>query len=770
MKLHYSAPPKRFINGTRDAYDNERLIWEKHSLPLGNGFIGASVYGYVEGEDIIITENSFLNPEEWHVSYDNPNNYAGGLACFAKLHIDFDHKESDATDYSRNLSLDDGVYKLSYKIGSTTYEREAFASYPSRALVIRLGASESGKLTFTARGEIPYISDHLDIAGDGLSRTGEVFSENCDIRLSSTFSYYGVCVEGRWRFFIKGGKVTSTPDGIRVEGADEAYAVYVHASNYKLEERVFLEPDPKAKLAPYPMPEKKAEELLSTACAKSYDELLAEHLCDYKALFGRVALTFGEERDGDDVDTLIEEARGGEIAPHLAALLYQYGRYLLISSSRKGGLPANLQGIWSIYSSSPWTGGYWHNINVQMNYWHCGSSALTDCFIPYSDYASAYMPMARKHADGYIESTRPEALTKPGTNGWIIGTGAWPYSISGTSGHSGPGTGAFTSLLFWDHYDYTRDLEYLKRIAYPALYEMSLFFSKALEKIDERYLVKNSASPEQRHGNKYYITVGCAFDQQMVYENYKRTLEAAEALGISSDPLLDIIKEQIDLLDPVLVGKSGQVKEFREEENYGDIGEWKHRHISHLVGLYPGTVINNTTPEWLEAAKTTLELRGDRSTGWATAHRMLLRARARTPERQWDVIKSFFANNIYNNLWDTHPPFQIDGNFGYTAAVAEMLMQSHAGYIDLLPCLPKQLGDGSFRGLGARGGFFVDCDFKDRRVERAKIKSSVGGKLRIVGDWLVGTRAVKNGVAAEIVEPHYEVDTAPGDIIELLKQ
>ena len=733
---------------------------------MGNGFIGASVYGYVECEDIIITESSFFNPEEWHVSQEtNPNNYAGGLTCFAKLHIDTGHSQDNVTSYQRELSLDDGTYRLSYKIGDVIYEREAFASYPSRAFVIKLSASRKGEVSFTARGEIPYISDHLDIEGDGISRTGEVFASENDIILKSTLSHYNVCAEGRCRFFTKGGKIETLADGIRVEGADEAYAIYVHGSNYKLEPRVFLEGDPKKKLSPYPMPTETVCELLKKAAAKDYEMLLSEHKADYKELYGRVSLSFGKDEDGADLDGLMQKARGGELSPYLAALLYQYGRYLLIASSRKGGLPANLQGIWCIYKSAPWTSGYWHNINVQMNYWHSGSSALPECFIPYSDYTKAYMPQARRFADGYIKSTRPDTYTDPGTNGWIIGTGAWPYAITGTSGHSGPGTGAFTSLLFWDYYDYTKDTEYLKNVAYPILYEMSLFFSKTLEFIDGRYLVRNSASPEQRQGGKYYVTVGCAFDQQMIWENYKRTLDAAEILGIENDTLLDTIREEIDLLDPVLVGKSGQVKEYREEENYGDIGERLHRHISHLVGLYPGTVINCNTPEWLEAAKKTLEYRGDKSTGWATAHRMLLRARAKTPERLFDVMKIFFANNIYNNLWDTHPPFQIDGNFGFTAAVSEMLMQSHAGYIELLPCLPEALGTGSFGGIVARGGFSVDCSFDKGRVISASVKSNAGGTLRIRGEWLIGTRAEINGTVTLISEPKFECDTERGETI-----
>ncbi|MBR2460478.1 MAG: glycoside hydrolase family 95 protein, partial [Clostridia bacterium] len=519
-------------------------------------------------------------------------------------------------------------------------------------------------------------------------------------------------------------------DGIRVENADGAKVIFSCATNYRLTHEVFDEPEHQNKLKGLTVDKEAVVSAVEKALAMPYGELKERHVSDYRSLYARVTLDIGGG-EGGNTDKLIEEHRSGKRSLYLETLLFQYGRYLLISSSRTR-LPAHLQGIWNAYSDSPWSCGYWHNINVQMNYWPSGPANLSDTFIPYINYAKAYMPSARRHADRYIKDQYPMNYTEDGTNGWIIGTGAWAYSISGFSGggHSGPGTGAFTSLLFWDYYDYTRDTAFLREFGYPALYEMSVFFSKALVEIDGKYLIKESASPENVHEGKHYQTVGCAFDQQMVYENFKRTVESAEILGIS-DPFIDRINDMLPHLDPVLIGDDGQVKEYREETTYSSIGDPHHRHISHLVGLYPATVINSETTEWLEGAKVTLTNRGDRSTCWAVAHRLLLWARTKTPKKCRDLIDSFIERNVLPNLWCYHPPFQIDGNFGYTAGVCEMLMQSQSGYIELLPSIPEEWSSGQFTGLVARGNMSVDCAWENGTVKTVKVTARADGELKI---------------------------------------
>lgn len=552
---------------------------------------------------------------------------------------------------------------------------------------------------------------------------------------SGASHYYNILFEGLLAVEISGGSMKNSGEKISVSCADSAYIYYTCGTNYKMESRVFTEKDPKKKLAPYPHPHEKLKKILSFAEKLGYDALRERHIADFTALFGRVKLDLGEDIPPVPTDELLEKYKNGTKSRYLESLLFQYGRYLLISSSREGTYPANLQGTWDAYDSSPWGCDYHHNINVQMNYWCACNTNISETFSAYSAYSEAYMPEARACADEYIRKISPEKAKPDGENGWIIATGASLYhldhGLGNENNHSGPGTGAFTSLLFWDYYDYTRDKAYLSRIVYPYLREMSRALLLALTKEDGKYLAKVSASPEQPgKDGKYYITRGCAFDQQMIYENFKRTLEAAQILGIN-EPLLDEIREKIDLLDPVLIGADGQVKEFREEVHYGDIGEYCHRHISQLVGLYPGTLINKNTPEWINGAKVTLTERSDRSTGWATAHRLCLWARTGDGNRAYDLLSSMLKNNILPNMWDTHPPFQIDGNFGACAGICEMLLQSHGGYADILAALPDEWESGSFDGLVARGNFVVGATWSGGKVKEIRIHSRAGGELKI---------------------------------------
>ena len=688
-------------------YSTYDCAWERYSLPLGNGFFGANVFGRLGTERVQISDPTLANPYYAPKTVPRRRSCTAGVNNMAELLFDFGHE--GASGYEMSLSLDDAVHTVRYTYEGVRYTRECFTSHPDRVFVMRIYASEAGKISFTVRNVIPFVGEYNIEEGDGMGKSGAVSASGNTILASGSMEYYGILFENRLRVINFGGRICENGDSLTVEDADSAVILFTCATNYELSERVFTEPDHKKKLSGNPAPKALVDGLIDRAEAKGYDSLLKTHLEDYRALFGRVKLSLNEDVPSDTTDVILEKYKMGERSPYFEILLYQYGRYLMICASRTL-LPAHLQGIWNAFSDSPWSCGYWHNINVQMNYWSVGSANLSELFIPYINYAKAYMPLAKRHADAYVSESYPERLSPPGENGWIIGTGGWPYTIDGfdSKSHSGPGTGAFTALLFWDYYDFTRDKAFLRDFGYPALRSMATLYKKVLIKKDGAYLVRNSASPEIEHNGSYYHSVGCAFDQQMVYECMRRTLDSAEVLNIS-DEFLTEIKEILPYLEPVLIGDDGQVKEFREETHYASIGEPNHRHISHLVGLYPGTVINENHPDWIRAAQITLNRRGDQSTCWATAHRMLLWARCRRGDRAMDLMRSLIQNNVMDNLWDRHPPFQIDGNFGYTAGVGEMLLSGSDGVVRVLPALPKEWESGEFSGLVSRGGVIFDC-------------------------------------------------------------
>jgi len=732
--------------------------WENESLPLGNGYMGANVFGIVGRERIQITENSLENP-----------GWLGGLNNFAELYIRFDH--GDVIDYERGLCLDDATAYCRYTCGGVAYSREVFASYPDNVLVIRLTASRHGALSFILCPEIPYIKDYAIKPGDGGGKSGTVTANGDTIVLAGKMHYYNIQFEGRLQVLPTGGTTTVEDGALRVTNADSALILFALGTNYRLVPHVFLETDPKKKLTPDD-PGKKVADTLALAAAKGYDALRERHLADYRALFGRVTLKIAGQRPDAPTDELLKRYGKGESIPCLEQLYFQFGRYLLISSSRPGCLPANLQGVWNCHDQSPWGSGYWHNINVQMNYWPAFVTNLAEMFTAYADFFEAFRPQAQLLASDYVRQHNPENFdNRPGACGWTIGTASYAYETSGPGGHSGPGTGGLTSKLFWDWYDFTRDTAILRDIAYPALLSMARFLTKTVREYDGRCLASFSASPEQMlsgpwsPNGKYYQTVGCAFDQQMIYENGRDLLASAALLGERNETT-DIQQHQIDHYDPIQIGWSGQIKEYEEEKFYGDIGEYRHRHISQLMALYPGTLVTRSTPAWLDAAKLTLNERGDESTGWALAHRLNAWARTGDGNRAYKLLRELLGRRTLPNLWDTHPPFQIDGNFGGTAGIAEMLLQSHEGFISVLPALPDAWQEGSFSGMCARGGFILAAEWQDGTASRIRVRSLHGGQVRLASAG-IGPAAVKNA-AGHTVDPTstganlIAFDTMPG--------
>jgi hypothetical protein len=723
--------------------------WERESLPLGNGFLGANVFGGVACERIQITEGTLWNPLK-----------LGGLNNAAELYLRFDHGD-EADGYERSLSLNDAVASCRYVIGGVTYTREVFTSYPDRVLAIWLTASRPGALSLSVCPEIPFVKDYAVKPGDGGGKSGKVTAAGDTLRLSGSLHASNVRFEGRIRVLVEGGCLSVIGGTIAVTDADAVVILVAFATNYRLESRVFLEQDPAKKL-PDIDPGPIADTQLAAASAQSYDALKARHVADHQALFGRVELDLGDDAVVEmSTDERLRCYAANASDPGLEALYFQFGRYLLIASSRPGGLPAGLQGIWNCHDQPPWAADYHFNVNIQMNYYPAFSANLAETFQPFADYLAAIRPAAEALAPAYIREHNPELVdTRPGGCGWTLGTACTALEISAPSCHSGPGTGGFTTKLLWDWYDFTRDEAVLRDQVFPALVGMSRFLTRTVRNYDGKFLTSWSASPEQMTGGKWprvfpYHTVGCAFDQQMIHENSSDMLKAADVLDIE-DETVRVQRQQFGRYQPVEVGWSGHVKEFSEERFYGEIGEYRHRHMAQLTGLHPGTSISRETPAWLDAAKVTLNERGDDagSGGWALAMRLDCRARTGEGDRAHRLLRNLIGNRTFPNLWDAlrgpwdvktfarKEPylFQIDGNLGGTAGIVEMLMQSHETYVRMLPALPAAWPSGHFRGLVARGNFVIDAEWREGAVTRIRVHARQGGRLRLACRGLAGAR------------------------------
>ncbi len=709
------------INSKVYPYDSD---WEKYSYPIGNGYMGANVFGRTDIERIQITEKTLANEGLYG---------KGGLTSFAEIYLDINHY--NPKNYQRALNLNEGVLNISYEQDGVQYKREYLANYPENIIAIKLSANKKGKISFTLRAEIPYLRSAVETN----TRIGKVVAKDNLITLSGNIAHFNVNYEGQIKVINEGGTLTAKNQKIRVEHANSVVLLIAAGTNYKLGSDVFLEKTNNKKLNGKIFPHEKVSKIIRHASALGYQNIKTSHLKDYQNLFSRVNVSFTRDVPNIPTRTLLANYKKDTANSYIEELMFHYGRYLLISSSRKGTLPAGLQGVWSQYLVTPWTGGYWHNINVQMNYWGAFSTNIAETFAPYVEYYNAYRPVTEQNATEFIQQNNPSALAVDGDNGWAVGTGATAYVIGKPGGHSGPGTAGFTSKLFWDYYEFTQDKKFLAETAYPALYDASKFLSKTVKPFENGLLLAEpSASPEVRvkimkgnplrpsYSGPHYVTTGTTFDQGFIWENHNDVLKAAKILG-KEDEFLDIIRDQITRLDPINIGSSGQIKEYREENFYGEIGDPHHRHVSQLCPLYPGTLINSTTPEWLEAARKTLDFRGNKATGWALAHRMNLRARTKEAEKAHEVYSILIKDKTLPNLWTIHPPFQIDANLGSMAGVAEMLLQSHEGFIELLPALPDAWHTGQFGGLVARGNFELTANWTNGQASSIEIVSNSGG-------------------------------------------
>lgn len=694
--------------------------WESYSYPIGNGHMGANIFGRTDRERIQITDKTLANEGLYKL---------GGLTNFAEIFLDFN--QQNPKNYKRSLDLNEAIIHVSYQQDKVEYSREYLANYPDNVIAVKLSSNKKGKISFTLSAEAPYLKG----TNEKNARTGKVVANHDLITLSGNIAHFNVNYECQVKVINQGGQLIATNNNgnaqIKISNADSVVLLIATGTNYELSPKIFLQDTNSLKLDANVFPHDKVSKTIKTATATGYEKLKEHHLKDYQNLFSRVELKLSPNVPPITTAKLIENYKSDTANryKYLEELMFHFGRYLLISSSREGTLPCGLQGVWSQYEVTPWTGGYWHNINVQMNYWGAFNTNLRETFIPYLEYFKAYQPKAELLATQYIKRYNPQKLAKGNeSNGWTIGTAAGPYRISAPGAHSGPGTGGFTSKLFWDYYDFTRDTTFLRETGYPAILGMSTFLSRTLKPVENGLLlVDPSASPEQKQNGKDYTTKGATFDQGFVWETYHDLLKSAKAIG-ANNSFFDTVRNQINRLDPIEIGTSGQVKEFREEHEYGEIGEKSHRHISQLCPLYPGTLINSKTPNWIQGAIVTLDNRGNNTTGWAMAHRMNLRARTKDGEKAHEVYSEFLKERTLPNLWTVHPPFQIDGNLGTMAGVAEMLLQSQEDYIEPLPALPSAWKNGEYKGLVARGNFEIAAKWENGKANYFKILARNGGK------------------------------------------
>lgn len=762
-QLLWADRPVVFSEGAKKRLAGIDKQWSQDVFALGNGRLGCTVFGDPDVERIQFNEDSLWLGNEDHT---------GGYQPFGDLYVSVGHQEF--SNYRRELDITRAVQTVSYRAAGVDYKREYFSSHPAQVMAFHFSASKPGSLS----GEVWLDSMHrsqyaIDMGqpkeavdaiitkalGNTLSLTGQtkdlfwwrVYLGKLKAANNERGRDYGskeiinLDYEAQVRVLHQGGSITIKQDRIAFEGCDTITLLLGADTNYlNQREKGWRGEHPRARVT----------RQLDQAQKQGYQKLLAQHLEDYQSLFDRFSISLGKSAAAKQKLTTAERLksyRPGE-DPELEALIYQYARYLMISCSRPGhgALPANLQGLWLFHLRPAWLCDYHTDINLQMNYWFVDQANLSECFLPLAEWVDSIREVRK-------EETRKVLGVK---RGWLMRSENGVFG--GSTYHFQKGDSAWICNNLWDHYAFSRDEDYLRDYAYPIMKEISHFWLDHLKELpDGTLVVPNGTSPEQGprlnektgkieivEGHRTQLD-GVSYDQQLCWDLFSNTIEATRALGVDEELRKDLIDKRDRLLGP-RIGRWGQLQEWMEDV---DDPNNQHRHVSHMLAIFPGHQIHPTTsPEFADAAKVSMRARGNGKTGWSKVFKASVYARLNEADVCYELLTDVVSSKTHGNLWMTHPPFQIDANFGYAAAVNEMLVQSHMGVIELLPALPKAWNEGSVKGMRLRGGYEIDLSWKDGKptqvVLRGVSNDSTPCRLRI--GKLDKTFAVDRGAEAVI--------------------
>jgi alpha-L-fucosidase 2 len=753
LRLHYNQPAKN---------------WNE-ALPLGNGRLGAMVFGRVDEELIQLNEETLwsggpanLNPnpqapdllpkirealfkEEYEVAEKLTQKLQGlfteSYLPLGDLKITHNFPQAvQTTGYLRDLDLSKATSTTTFTIGDVIYKREMFISAPAQVIVIRLVASKPGALDFTVNASSQLLFSNkvegrtLVMTGKAPSHVDPSYQQSGELPIvySDPQQCRGMRFAMKIAAQIADGKVEASNNSVRVSNASEATLIISAATSFNGFDKC-PDKDGKDELAI-------VDQYLNAASKISFDELMRAHVSDYTSFFNRVSLSLGSTSSTLPTDERLRRFTEGASDTGLEQLYFQYGRYLLISSSRPGGIAANLQGIWNHHLRAPWSSNFTTNINTEMNYWMVESCNLSELHEPLLNLISQTAITGKETAKNFYHA-----------KGWTLhhNTDIWATTnpVSGSpSWANWPMGAAWLSQHLWEHYQFTGDKKFLGETAYPILKSAADFYTDWLVQNNEGQLVTApSTSPENIYitdkGFKGSVSVATTMDISLIWDLFTNVIHASAHLNVD-EPYRKMLMEKRSKLYPLKVGKKGNLQEWYKDWEDQDP---QHRHISHLFGAFPGRQISaHHTPELAQAVRQSMELRGDGGTGWSKGWKINIWARLLDGNRAYKLIReqlkltgvegTNYANGggTYPNLLDAHPPFQIDGNFGGASGITEMLLQSHDGFVQLHPALPDAWSVGTVKGLKARGGFTVDIAWKNKKVTEVKIVSTVGGTVRLI--------------------------------------